>query len=52
MSYDFAAMLAKTFGLFWLLAMALGVVVYAYWPKNRKRFDQAAQIVLREEDRP
>jgi len=52
MSFDFAVMLSKTFGLFWLLAMAAGVVVYAYWPKNKKRFTHAAEAILREEDRP
>jgi len=52
MSFDFAVMLSKSFGLFWLLGMAAGVVVYACWPSNRQRFDQAAAIVLRDEDRP
>ena len=52
MSHDFAMMLSKSFGLFWLLGMAIGVVIYAYWPANRKRFDHAASIALREEDRP
>jgi len=52
MSFDFAVMLSKSFGLFWMLGMAVGVVIYAYRPANRKRFDQAASIALREEDRP
>lgn len=52
MSFDFAVMLSKSFGLFWLIGMAVGVVIYAYWPKNRERFEHAASMALREEDRP
>jgi cytochrome c oxidase cbb3-type subunit IV len=28
----------------------LGVVAYAYWPSNKKRFEQDAQIPFREDD--
>ena len=52
MSHDFLVLLSKTLGLFWLLAMAIGVLVYAFWPSNRDRFDHAASMALREEDRP
>ena len=43
---------AKSFGLFYLIALSVGVVVYAYWPSNKKRFDQAAQAILDDEDKP
>ncbi len=44
---------AKSFGLFYLIAMSIGVLVYAYWPSNRKRFeDAAADVVAEGEDRP
>lgn len=43
---------AKSFGLFYLIVMALGVVVYAYWPANRRRFDEAARTVIEDEDVP
>lgn len=45
-------LLAKGFGLFYLLALSAGVLIYTFWPGNRKRFDQAAKSVLRGEDRP
>ena len=32
---------AKSWGLFYLIGMFLCVVVYAFWPANRKRFDGA-----------
>ncbi|MDR6756502.1 cytochrome c oxidase cbb3-type subunit 4 [Mycoplana sp. BE70] len=51
--HDTVTAFAKSFGLFYLIAMFIGVVIYAYWPKNRKRFDQAANsIVTDDEDRP
>ena len=44
---------AKSFGLFYLVAMSVGVLVYAFWPSNKKAFDKAAKsIVSDEEDRP
>ena len=30
---------AKSWGLFYLIALAIGVLIYAFWPSNRKRFD-------------
>jgi len=43
---------AKSWGLFYLIAMAICVLVYALWPANRKRFNEAKQSVLDEDDRP
>ena len=54
MDFDHGSMVAfsKSFGLFYLIAMSVGVVVYACWPSNRQRFDKAAQSILHGEDRP
>jgi cytochrome c oxidase cbb3-type subunit 4 len=43
---------AKSFGLFYLVAMSMGVVIYACWPSNRQRFDKAAESILHDEDKP
>jgi cytochrome c oxidase cbb3-type subunit 4 len=44
---------SKSFGLFYLVGLSLVVLVYAYWPSNKKRFEQAAQSpVSNEEDKP
>jgi len=50
--HDFLVFISKTFGLFYLIALSLGVLVYAYWPKNKPRFDAAARAILEKEDRP
>ncbi|MBR0750168.1 cbb3-type cytochrome c oxidase subunit 3 [Bradyrhizobium japonicum] len=44
--------LSKSFGLFYLIALSIITVVYAYWPSNRKAFDRAAKSILRNEDGP
>jgi cytochrome c oxidase cbb3-type subunit 4 len=44
--------LAKSFGLFYLIAMALVALVYACWPANKTRFDKAARDIIDDEDEP
>ena len=53
MEHEATVWFAKSFGLFYLIAMSIGVLVYAYWPSNRKSFEQAAAAVVSdEEDKP
>jgi cytochrome c oxidase cbb3-type subunit 4 len=52
LSHDTLVYVAKTFGLFYLIAMSLVAVVYAFWPSNRARFDRAARSILDDEDGP
>lgn len=44
--------LAKSFGLFYLIALSVGVTIYAYWPSLGNRFDVAANSILNDEDGP
>jgi len=50
--HDMLVLFSKTFGLFYLIALSVGVLVYVYWPSNRKKFDHAAQAILQGEDKP
>ena len=50
--HDFLVGLSKSFGLFYLLALSAGVLVYTFWPSNKTRFDHAAQSILHDEDKP
>jgi cytochrome c oxidase cbb3-type subunit 4 len=43
---------AKSFGLFYLIALSVGVLIYAYWPSNKQRFDDAARNIIHDEDKP
>jgi len=44
--------LSKSWGLFYLVALSLCVVVYACWPGNRKAFTRAKMSILDEDDTP
>ena len=43
---------AKSGGLFYFIAFSLAVLVYTFWPSNRKKFDRAKHDILDQEDRP
>lgn len=51
-AHDTAVWFSKSFGLFYLIALSLVVLLYVYWPSNKKRFDHAARSVLDQEDVP
>lgn len=40
----------RSFWVVWLGLIFLGIVAYALWPGNRKKFEEAAQIPLTDED--
>ena len=52
LAHETLVWLSKSFGLFYLVALSIGVVIYAYWPSNKKRFEQAATAIFEHEDRP
>lgn len=52
MTHDFLVGFSKSFGLFYLIALSIAVLIYTYWPSNKKRFDYAAKSVLSEDDKP
>jgi cytochrome c oxidase cbb3-type subunit 4 len=52
MDNDFVVWFSKSFGLFYLIALSIIIVAYAYWPSNKKQFDEAAQSILGQEDKP
>ena len=43
---------AKSWWLFYFIALSIGVLVYVFWPSNRKRFDRAKHSILDKDDRP
>ncbi|WP_062584894.1 MULTISPECIES: cbb3-type cytochrome c oxidase subunit 3 [unclassified Rhizobium] len=54
MSLDHETLVAfsKSWGLFYLIALAIGVVIYALWPANLSKFHVAKQSILDEDDKP
>ena len=52
LSHDLTSAIAKSFGLFYLLALSIGITACAFWPSLGKRFDKAAKSILNDEDGP
>ncbi|VIO78143.1 cbb3-type cytochrome c oxidase subunit 3 [Bradyrhizobium ivorense] len=50
--HDVLVGFSKSFGLFYLIALSVAVVIYACWPSNKQRFDRAAQSILDDRDTP
>ena len=43
--------IARSLWVVWLMLIFLGIGAWAFWPRNRKRFERDAEIPLRD-DRP
>jgi cytochrome c oxidase cbb3-type subunit IV len=52
LDHDVLVGFSKSFGLFYLLALSVGVLIYTFWPSNKQRFDHAAHAILSDEDKP
>ncbi len=50
--HDTFVAVVESFSLFCLIAVSIGVVIYAYRPSKKKEFDRAAEAILQDEDRP
>jgi cytochrome c oxidase cbb3-type subunit IV len=47
--YALLAGAAQSIGLVYFVAVFLAVCIYAFWPRNRARFERAALTPLRED---
>jgi len=50
--HETLVVLAKSWGLFYLIALSVIVLAYAFWPGNRKRFNRAKNSIMHDEDGP
>ena len=50
--HDIVVAFSKSWGLFYLIALSIGVVIYTFWPSNRKQFDRAKNSILDGDDTP
>jgi cytochrome c oxidase cbb3-type subunit 4 len=44
--------IAKSWGLFYLIAMAFAVLIYTFWPVNRMLFNHAKNSIMNDESGP
>jgi len=47
--YENLASFAQTWGMMFFIAVFLVVIAYAIWPKNRAKFEAAAQMPLNDD---
>jgi cytochrome c oxidase cbb3-type subunit 4 len=52
LDHETLVVFSKSWGLFYLIALSVCVLVYTFWPGNRKRFDDAKKSILDKDDRP
>ena len=54
MDFDHNTLVAfsKSWGLLYLMGFFVFVIVYVFWPTNRKRFDRAKTSILDGDDKP
>ncbi len=48
-TYTFLAELAQSVGLLYFMGIFLAVCAYAFWPRNKARFEQAAHMPLQDD---
>ena len=46
MEYEEVASISQVAALIFFIVLFAGVVLYAFWPGNKKRFDEAAKLPL------
>lgn len=53
MTYHTATVLSQTVALVLFVVLFVAIVVYVFWPGNKKKFDDAAQVPLEDsKDKP
>jgi cytochrome c oxidase cbb3-type subunit 4 len=52
MTYDQVASVSQVVALLFFIALFAAVVIYAFWPGNKKRFDEAARLPLEKDPEP
>jgi len=49
MTYDQVAPITQVAALLLFVALFIGVLIYAFWPGNKKRFEEASRLPLQKD---
>ncbi len=52
MTYEQVASISQVVALLFFVALFAAVLVYAFWPGNKKRFEEAAKLPFEQDDAP
>lgn len=47
--YETLAKFSQVYGLLYFVVLFVAVLLYVFWPSNKKRFDDAASMPLKED---
>ena len=50
MTHQAATVLSQTIALVLFVGLFVGIIAYVFWPGNKKKFDEAAQLPLDEDN--
>lgn len=50
MDFDGLVSFTRQFGLVWFFLLFVAIVAWAYWPGNKKRFEQEGRKILEDAD--
>ncbi|MBF0417813.1 MAG: cbb3-type cytochrome c oxidase subunit 3 [Magnetococcales bacterium] len=50
MDFNTLVSFTRQFGLVWFFVLFVAIVVWAYWPGNKKRYEQEGKKILEEVD--
>jgi cytochrome c oxidase cbb3-type subunit IV len=51
-TYEQVASITQVAALLLFVALFIGVLIYAFWPGNKKRFEEAARLPLEKDPEP
>ncbi|MFP3920113.1 MAG: cbb3-type cytochrome c oxidase subunit 3 [Dichotomicrobium sp.] len=52
MDYETVVMISQIAALLLFIGLFVAVLIYVFWPGNRKRFERASRMPLEESDKP
>jgi cytochrome c oxidase cbb3-type subunit 4 len=52
MTYDQVASISQVLALLFFIALFAAVLIYAFWPGNKKRFEEASKLPLEDDPAP
>lgn len=52
MTYEQVVSITQIAALLFFVAVFVGVLIYAFWPGNKKRFEEAARLPLEKDPDP
>ncbi len=52
MEYQAIEKISQIVALVFFICLFIGICIYAFWPRNKKQFDEAAEIPLKNDSEP